>query len=149
MTPARMAEIHAAAFAGRGDSWSEADIAAILHGCTAAAVTAADDGFALLQIVPPEAEILTLAVDPPAQGRGLGRLLVQRVLARAVQGGVETVFLEVADDNAAARALYADAGFEAIGRRAGYYGRGAHRRVDALVLSVACAAEKTGIPGRG
>jgi ribosomal-protein-alanine N-acetyltransferase len=149
MTPQRMAEIHAAAFAGRGDVWSETEIAEILRSRTTAAVTVADDGFALLQIVGPEAEILTLAVDTSVRGRGLGTILVQRAMARAVQDGVETVFLEVADDNAAARALYAAAGFTQIGRRPGYYARDGHLPADALVLTRACAAEKTGSAPEG
>ena len=40
----------------------------------------------------------------------------------------------MAADNAGALALYAAAGFEAVGRRAGYYGRPSGGAVDALVM---------------
>jgi ribosomal-protein-alanine N-acetyltransferase len=46
----------------------------------------------------------------------------------------EAMFLEVAADNPGAIALYAVAGFEAVGRRAGYYGRLAGGSVDAIVM---------------
>jgi [ribosomal protein S18]-alanine N-acetyltransferase len=47
--------------------------------------------------------------------------------------GVRVLFLEVGVDNPAARALYAQAGFEEVGRRLGYYTR-PNGLADALVL---------------
>ena len=45
------------------------------------------------------------------------------------------MFLEVAEDNRAARALYAAAGFASVGRRPAYYARpGAADAVAALIL---------------
>jgi ribosomal-protein-alanine N-acetyltransferase len=44
------------------------------------------------------------------------------------------LFLEVADDNPAALALYEGSGFEQAGRRRAYYARPDARRADALVL---------------
>jgi ribosomal-protein-alanine N-acetyltransferase len=55
---------------------------------------------------------------------------VEAAAGLAGQGGAGTLFLEVAGDNAAALALYAAAGFEAIGLRKGYYATGA----DAVVM---------------
>jgi ribosomal-protein-alanine N-acetyltransferase len=81
-----------------------------------------------------EAELLTLAVDPPRQGRGTGGRLVARFLAEAGRRGAARAFLEVAEDNAAARALYARAGFAVAGRRPGYYRHPDGRRIDALVM---------------
>jgi ribosomal-protein-alanine N-acetyltransferase len=51
-------------------------------------------------------------------------------MAGAVARGAAAMFLEVSDRNAAARALYAAAGFAKAGRRKRYYADGA----DALVL---------------
>ncbi|NKX43343.1 GNAT family N-acetyltransferase [Roseicyclus persicicus] len=146
MTPARMAEIHAAAFAGRGQVWPEAEIAALMSRPVIAAVTEGAAGFALVQILPPEAEILTLAVDPALQGRGHGTRLVRAILDRAAAAGAEQVFLEVAADNAPALALYARAGFGRIGLRRGYYARPGAAPVDALTLACRTGAEKTGKP---
>jgi ribosomal-protein-alanine N-acetyltransferase len=144
-----MAEIHAAAFAGQGRIWSETEIAAMLARPAIQAVAEGETGFALLQILPPEAEILTLAIDPAAQGRGLGTSLLCTAMRCAAQAGVDTMFLEVADDNAAARALYANAGFTETGRRRGYYTRPDGRSIDALNLTRPLFAAKTGTPPGG
>lgn len=146
MTPARMAEIHAAAFDGHGQVWSEAEIAAMRAKPIIDYVAAGNDGFVLFQLLPPEAEILTLAVDPAAQGRGLGAVLLHVAGELAARAGAETLFLEVAEDNATARELYARAGFHETGRRRGYYARADAEPVDALLLALSLAAEKTDTP---
>ncbi|MEM1342501.1 MAG: GNAT family N-acetyltransferase, partial [Pseudomonadota bacterium] len=87
-----------------------------------------------LRLLPGEAEILTLAVQPEARRQGLGRLLVQELIAQAT--GAERVFLEVAESNQAARALYAACGFEEIGRRPGYYAYSDGGAEDALVMQL-------------
>jgi ribosomal-protein-alanine N-acetyltransferase len=144
-----MAEIHAAAFAGQGGIWSETEIAAMMAHPAIQAVTEGDTGFALLQILPPEAEILTLAIDPAAQGRGHGTALLDAAMRCAAQAGADIMFLEVADDNAAAHALYARAGFTETGRRRGYYTRPEGRRIDGLNLTRPLFAAKTGTPPGG
>ena len=84
-------------------------------------------GFVLARLAGGEAEILTLAVVPGLRRQGLGRALLDQILA----GMPETpVFLEVAVDNVPAIALYGAAGFVQCGRRAAYYGAGR----DAIVL---------------
>ncbi len=131
---ARLAAIHVEAFAGPGEAaWSESAFADLL---TQPGVFALDsaDGFILMRAVADEAEILTLAVRPAARRAGQGtRLVGEGVLAAAARGAAR-VFLEVADDNAAARALYARAGFAEAGRRPGYYAGVDGARRDALLL---------------
>lgn len=92
-------------------------------------------GFLLGRIVADEAEVLTLAVDPASRRRGIGARLVAAFLAEAAARGAGRAFLEVAADNAAARALYAAAGFAEVARRRGYYRDPAGGAVDALVLA--------------
>lgn len=58
------------------------------------------------------ARIYSLAVDPRAQGRGVGRALVEAACDLAVQAGCTRLSLEVRPDNAAARTLYRKCGFE-------------------------------------
>lgn len=65
----------------------------------------------------PEFEVHTIGVDPRWQGRGVGRALLEALLARACG----PVYLEVRTDNAPAIALYERYGFVKIGIRKRYY----------------------------
>jgi len=89
-------------------------------------------GFGLAARAQDEGEILALAVDPAQRGAGLGRSLVESLLARLRADGVRRVHLEVRGSNAAARALYESLGFRTSRRRERYYRDGE----DALELGV-------------
>lgn len=129
-----MAAIHARCF---DEPWSRADFARILAAPSGFGLVArAGDepaGFALARVAADECEILTLAVAPAFRRHGIGRRLLAAAVAVAAARGVHQLFLEVAEDNGAARALYAGAGFRPVGVREGYYRRGAGR-VDGLTL---------------
>ena len=134
-----MALIHAAAFP-LPDRWGPDEIAAQVslpgtYGliCLFPVPSRPEEpggGFILFRIAADEAEVLTLAVSPASQHRGLGRRLLQAALDRAQARGAGRMFLEVASDNIPALALYAGAGFVQVGCRPGYYPGGS----DALVL---------------
>jgi ribosomal-protein-alanine N-acetyltransferase len=81
-----------------------------------------------------EAEIITVAVAPECQRRGLGGSLVSALVDAAGAKGLRRVFLEVAESNAAARNLYQRAGFSQVGLRRGYYVTTGGPTEDALVL---------------
>ncbi len=132
VTAARLAEIHAAAFA---TPWDAAALEALLDQA-GVFVLEQPDGFILLRAVADEAEILTLAVYPAARRRGLATRLVREGGIAAAARGAVRLFLEVADDNTAARALYAGAGFVETGRRPGYYAHPDGGRRDALILAL-------------
>mgnify|MGYP000203093879 CR=1 FL=1 len=68
--------------------------------------------------------LYALAVRPDRGGRGVGRLLAQRVLGALAEAGAGAVTLEVRRDNAPAQKLYHALGFEPIGTLPGYYGPG-------------------------
>lgn len=68
----------------------------------------------------PEYEIHTIAVDPVLRGRGLGRELLEALLA-AADAAPGPVFLEVRTDNEPAIGMYSAHGFETIGVRKRYY----------------------------
>ena len=127
-----LAALHATAFDA---PWKAGEIAQLLAG-PGVFVVAEPDGFILIRVVADEAEILTLAVRPSARRGGLGRRLVEAAVVRAAALGAERMFLEVAEDNVAARALYARTGFTEAGRRRGYYARADGSREDALVLAL-------------
>ena len=131
MSPEALAAVHAAAF---DRPWEAATFAALL-GQAGVFALGNDDGFILIRVVLDEAEILTLAVRPEARRHGLGRGLVEAAGHLAGSRGAARLYLEVAEDNAAARALYADAGFVQVGRRPGYYGRQDAPAVAALLFA--------------
>lgn len=126
-----MATVHVEAFDA---PWSAEAFAALLVQ-PGVVLHTEDGGFILCRIAADEAEILTLAVRSGARRRGLGARLVTTAIASAADQGATRMFLEVAEDNAAARALYAGAGFTEAGRRPRYYARPGGAPVDALLLA--------------
>jgi ribosomal-protein-alanine N-acetyltransferase len=87
------------------------------------------DGYVGLMAVPPEGDVQTVAVAARAQGRGLGRLLLDALVDEAGRRGCTQLFLEVEEGNEPALRLYERAGFEQQGRRRDYYGPGVHALV--------------------
>jgi ribosomal-protein-alanine N-acetyltransferase len=77
------------------------------------------------------ADVMTIAVAPRAQGRGLGRLLLLELERRAAARAAGHVVLEVRADNAAGRGLYERGGYAVLSTRRRYYQPG---DVDALVM---------------
>lgn len=90
-------------------------------------------GFILCRVLAGEAEILTLAVRPAERRRGVARGLVEAAAVLASRTA-DALFLEVAEDNPAAIALYAGSGFSQVGRRTGYYARNGAAAADAIVM---------------
>jgi len=124
-----MAAVHAAAMPV-GEVWEAAAFALQLTLPGAFGLLDSRGGMVLARVAADEAEILALAVVPAARRQGLGAALLAAAEARAAGHGAGTMYLEVAERNAAARALYAHAGYAFAGRRRGYYRDGG----DALVL---------------
>jgi ribosomal-protein-alanine N-acetyltransferase len=93
-------------------------------------------GFILGQLAADEAEILTLGVGKDHQRHGIGSRLVEALARAAEKAEARRLFLEVAEDNAAAVALYKRLGFHEIGRRKAYYVRSGRPASDALNLAL-------------
>jgi ribosomal-protein-alanine N-acetyltransferase len=129
-----LAAIHAAAFPP-AEAWDAAAIAALLATPGTAALRLGREGMAMLRVAAEEAEILTLAVRPESRRQGAGRALLDAAMQAAAAAGALRMLLEVAEDNDAARALYAAAGFAPAGRRRRYYPDGR----DALLLAATLA----------
>jgi [ribosomal protein S18]-alanine N-acetyltransferase len=134
MTPDALADLHARCFT-TPTSWDAAAFAGFLRDPTCTLDTIAPHAFVLLRRAADEVEVLTLATAPEARRTGLARTLLLRALH--AQKGAGFCYLEVAEPNAAARALYASLGFEQIGRRKRYYRAPDGTQIDALVLRAA------------
>lgn len=126
---AAMAEIHAAAFPPR-EAWGQDAIGLQLALPGTFGMVDQTGGMTLARVAYDEAELLTLAVLPEVRRQGVGRRLLRATMEMAQAHGARTMVLEVSVHNAAARALYAAAGFIPIGQRPRYYADGA----DALIL---------------
>ncbi|MFZ5670666.1 MAG: GNAT family N-acetyltransferase [Pseudomonadota bacterium] len=122
-----LAALHAGAFEA---PWSEDAFETLLAAFGVFGLIAGGVGFILCRTVADEAEILTLAVLPAHRRKGAAAALVEAAAALAAARGAQSLFLEVAADNAPALALYASRGFAEAGLRNGYYASGA----DALVM---------------
>ena len=141
---ALMAAIHRECF---GDAWSADACSALLRlpgtfGITDAAmangVAPEDDcghGFILCRVAADEAEVLTIAVRSQFRRYGVARRLLAEALVVARGLGARQLFLEVGENNAAARRLYASMGWQINGRRPGYYRSANGQAVDALIMA--------------
>ncbi|WP_022702632.1 GNAT family N-acetyltransferase [Pseudorhodobacter ferrugineus] len=133
MTPDALSALHHSAFT-TPRPWSAAEVAALLSG-TGVFWHGDANGFVMGRSVAGEAEILTLAVAPNQRRKGLARTLMQQFEAHACETGADTAFLEVAENNAAAAALYLSLGYAQVGRRRGYFETPQGHHIDALVMS--------------
>lgn len=134
MTPGSLASLHARCFTTPAP-WSAASFAAFL--ADPAVFLIADPqgrAFLLGRVIAGEAELLTLATAPESRRLGLARDLLARFDRQAQARSATTAFLEVAETNTAARALYAAAGWQQAGRRPAYYRAAGATPVAALIL---------------
>src|SRR5262245_37898411 len=135
----RAASLHAESFVPLGErAWSRQDIGALLATPGTCGLLlqldGGDAGFALCRVVADEAELLTIAVRPIHRRRGAGRRLLAAVIDQVRQAGALSLFLEVGVDNPAARSLYEQEGFRAVGNRRAYYRRGEGAAADGIVM---------------
>lgn len=97
-------------------------------------------GFIAGTILEHEGEILSLAVFPDLQNKGIGKTLLKTFMAFFPN---QTIFLEVQSNNHTAIRLYQNHGFSQMGYRKNYYGFYPDGARDALILSTA-----SGNPGK-
>lgn len=131
---ARCAALLADAFP-EGGHWSEAEISAVLAR-DGGYLFENEGGFLIVSAVLDEAEIWTIAVHPDKRRHGYARDLIRQAVEKIALDGVTRLFLEVAEDNEAARALYVSMGFTEGGRRKGYYRRATGDRMDAILMTL-------------
>ena len=92
-------------------------------------------GFLLARTLSGETEILTLGVVTAWRRQGMARALLRAAMTRAGQAGAARTRLEVAEDNVAARGLYAAEGFALVNRWSRYYRRPGGAVATALVFA--------------
>jgi len=129
--------LHAQSFA---HPWTQAEFETLIDARENLCHGAFDDpthkllGMIFSRIAADEAEILTIAVDPAARQGGIGTRLLSRQIAELAALRVKELFLEVDENNAAARALYVRLGFKTVGQRKAYYRTADGGRATALVM---------------
>jgi ribosomal-protein-alanine N-acetyltransferase len=122
-------EVHAHPWT-RGN-FSDALVSAYI--CKVAELDGEPLGYAVLMQGVDDAELLDIGIAREHQRRGLGRVVLEAMLALARELGKLRVVLEVRASNAAAIGLYRDAGFAGIGLRRGYY-PAENGREDAILM---------------
>ena len=115
------------------DPWSVSSIASELDNPLSLWLVWAEDGAAAADLgvprVPPQADVMNVAVSPALRRRGIARALFAELERRLPE--IDELFLEVRASNSGAIALYRTLGFEQVGRRPNYY---LDPREDALIL---------------
>jgi len=91
-------------------------------------------------LVVDELHITVVAVHPAGRRRGLGRQLLEALLAGAQARGALHATLEVAADNDAALGLYAACDFQTAGTRRGYYRSGQDALIQWKRITTAASA---------
>jgi ribosomal-protein-alanine N-acetyltransferase len=99
-----------------------------------ARATGAILGFAVASILPPEAELESIAVSAAQQRRGIGRELLEAMMEQLRAAKVREAHLEVRASNQRALDFYRVLGWIETGRRPRYY---ADPEEDAVVMNLA------------
>ncbi len=132
---AALSQLHQASFS---PGWTVHDMAAMLATTGTHALVGESDGqissLLIFRAIAGEAEILTLATAPTRRRLGHGAKILKALIARAGLQMVSEIFLEVAADNQAARALYRQFKFAEVGQRKGYYARPGGKTEDAILM---------------
>lgn len=121
--PALMAVMNAAFDPRFGEGWSANQCLGLLAMPGTVLILARIErpvGFALARMIAGECELMMLGVIPDARLRGIGRDLLDHVIAKAKASGAGSIFLEVRSQNPAIE-LYTRSGFEKVGSRPRYY----------------------------
>lgn len=112
-----LANLHCACFPNK--PWSAADFADLKKsGCD---IIASQNGFIVWRVVADEAEIITIGVHPDTRRSGIASAMLTLAESDAKKRGAQKIFLEVAENNRPARALYTQNGYSQIGVRPKYY----------------------------
>lgn len=79
-------------------------------------------GYFECKVIPPEAELYSIAIVGEYQGQGLSKILMDKLIEIVKQSGCDTLLLEVNKINIKAINLYKKYNFSVYGERKNYYG---------------------------
>ncbi len=90
-------------------------------------------GFAGIMVIAEDSELLNIAVDPQYQHKGIGTLLMDKIVEESWKHGADRILLEVRSSNKMAQRLYKQYCFAMIGKRKNYY---SNPTEDAWIMSL-------------
>ena len=128
-----LAKIHCASFSYAPRPWTADEFESLLTSPNVKLFYEAG-GFAIFRFAGPEAELLTIAVDPAHRRQGIAKRLMLTAHESAKSAGVEEIFLEVSQENPAAKSLYEQFGYEVRAIRENYYSGPNGQKINGLVM---------------
>ena len=107
--------------------WGESSYSGLFDDKAAARISlvaeyaGAIQGFLIARIIGDECELENIVVAERSQRHGVGSALMGALINSVCDRKAKSIFIEVRESNAAARALYETCGFSMSGRRELYY----------------------------
>ena len=136
MNTGELAKIHGASFSYAPRPWTAEEFESLLTSPNIKLFEQAR-GFAIFRFAGPEAELLTIAVDPARRRQGIAKKLMLTGHESAKSVGVEEIFLEVSQENPHAKFLYEQFGYEVRAIREDYYNGPNGQKINGLVMCCA------------
>ena len=136
MNAVELAKIHGASFSYAPRPWTDDEFESLLTSPNIKLFEQAG-GFAIFRFAGPEAELLTIAVNPAVRRQGIAKKLMLTGHESAKSAGVEEVFLEVSQENPHAKSLYEQFGYEVRAIRENYYFGPNGQKINGLVMRCA------------
>ena len=133
-TAESLALIHKESFPDLVKAFSSQFISSLIKNDKVVLVTQEKKGFCLLRLSGKESEIITMAVRPQFQGKGIGYSIILEAIELLKETGCEKMFLEVASNNIQAIRLYSKLGFNKCGLRKQYYKNSNGKNIDAIIM---------------
>lgn len=137
MTETRLDEVVAIERRAYGHPWTRGNFSDSLRSGYQAQLLCAGDvvlGYFVAMQGVDEVHLLNITVDPPYQGQGWGRVMLDAVALWARAQGAHWVWLEVRTSNTRAQDVYGRYGYRRVGERRNYYPADQGRE-DAIVMS--------------
>ena len=129
-----LARIHGESFSNSRKVFSSSFILSLIQNSKVVLVNREQKGFCLVRLSGREAEIITVAIRPQFQGKGIGYSILFEALQLIKETECEKIFLEVDFTNTIAIRLYSKLGFQKCGLRNQYYKNLNGKTSDALIM---------------